>query len=249
MSQHSLDTPQFYLTNENNCPYIEGKQERKVFTYLVGEHAQSLNDNLTQGGFRRSQNIAYRPACVNCKACVSIRILVNDFNPSSSMRRVTKRNQNLYTRSVTSGLTDEHYKLFRHYIDHRHYDGGMADMNDSDFEAMVNGTYVNSKFIEYRLREGDLENRNSEGELIASALIDEVSNGLSMVYSYFNPEYEKQSIGTYMILDHIRQSRARGLPYLYLGYWIEQSPKMAYKRRFQPQEHLSSKGWIRDGIN
>ncbi|MBZ0161141.1 MAG: arginyltransferase [Notoacmeibacter sp.] len=246
MTQHQTTTPQFFLTAPSPCPYLEGEFERKVFTHLVGEKAGELNDLLTQGGFRRSQNIAYRPACETCRACVSVRILANEFEPSKNMRRVQQANADLIGTVYEAEPSTEQYTLFRTYLDARHRKGGMSDMTVLDYAMMVEDTHVDTRIIEYRRRGPDsFITGKGEGELIAIALSDMMGDGLSMVYSFFNPELVERSLGTFMILDHIERAKAAGLPHVYLGYWVAGSRKMAYKIRFKPQEHLGPKGWER----
>ncbi|MBX3532556.1 MAG: arginyltransferase [Rhizobiaceae bacterium] len=247
MTHHNpTQSPQFFLTAPSPCPYIDGQFERKVFTHLVGQKAPELNDLLTQGGFRRSQNIAYRPACEGCRACVSVRILASEFKPTKNMRRVTELNSDLIGAQYDAEPTTEQYSLFRTYLDSRHRKGGMSDMTVLDYAMMVEDTHVDTKIVEYRRRGPDsFITGKGQGELIAVALTDRMADGLSMVYSFFNPEHEHRSLGTYMILDHIARTQALGLPHVYLGYWVETSRKMAYKVRFQPQEHLGGRGWER----
>ncbi len=246
MTQHSTQTPQFFLTAPSPCPYIDGQFERKVFTHLVGEKARELNDLLTQGGFRRSQNIAYRPACETCRACVSVRILAGEFRLTRSMRRVVQRNEDLVGFVHDAEPSTEQYSLFRSYLDARHRRGGMSDMTVLDYAMMVEDTHVDTKIIEYRKRGPDsFITGKGHGELIAVALTDRMADGVSMVYSYYNPELVDRSLGTFMILDHIARTRAMGLPHVYLGYWVNGSRKMDYKVRFAPQEHLGPKGWDR----
>lgn len=246
MKHQPTQSPQFFLTAPSPCPYVEGQFERKVFTHLVGERAAELNDLLTQGGFRRSQNIAYRPACETCRACVSVRILVDEFKPSRSMKRVAATNADLIGVEHDAEPSTEQYSLFRTYLDARHRRGGMSDMTVLDYAMMVEDTHVDTKIIEYRRRgPHSFITGRGEGELIAVALTDRMGDGLSMVYSFFNPEFEDRSLGTFMILDHIARARAAGLPHVYLGYWVNGSRKMAYKVRFGPQEHLGPKGWER----
>jgi len=244
MTQHSTDTPQFFLTAPSPCPYLPGQMERKVFTHLVGEKASALNEILTQGGFRRSQNIAYRPACEACKACVSIRVPVDQFVTTRSFRRVLEKNGDLIGTRVDAAPTSEQYSLFRAYLDARHSQGGMADMTVLDYAMMVEDTHVDTMLVEYRFRGPDSAiTGQGEGPLIATALTDLLSDGLSMVYSFYEPDLIDRSLGTLMILDHIRRARRMGLPYVYLGYWVDGSKKMAYKARFKPQEHLGPRGW------
>ena len=233
MTQHPTQSPQFFLTAPSPCPYVEGQFERKVFTHLVGDKAPEMNDLLTQGGFRRSQNIAYRPACETCRACVSVRILAGEFAPTSNMRRVIQRNSDLIGAMHDAEPSTEQYSLFRSYLDARHRKGGMSDMTVLDYAMMVEDTHVDTKVIEYRRRGPDtFITGRGQGELIAVALTDKMADGLSMVYSYFNPEFEDRSLGTFMILDHIARARAAGLPHVYLGYWVNGSRKMNYKVRF-----------------
>jgi leucyl-tRNA---protein transferase len=225
--------PQFFITAPAPCPYLPARFERKVFTHLIGSDAKALNTHLSQGGFRRSQNIAYRPACENCGSCVSVRVPVRSFEATASFKRVLRRNADLKSTQVRAKATGEHYSLFRGYIDARHNEGGMAEMTVLDFAAMVDESFVDSRLVEYRL--GDT--------LVAAVLVDVLGDGLSMIYSFYEPDLPGRSLGTYMILDSIARARSLGLTYLYLGYWVSGSPKMAYKARFLPQERLTPEGW------
>ncbi len=246
MTQHSRDTPQFYLTAPSPCPYLAGQEERKVFTHLVGERAGELNDLLTHGGFRRSQSIAYRPACEACRACVSVRVVTEDFQPSRSMRRIAELNADIVGTMRVPAPTSEQYSVFRAYLDARHRDGGMADMSVLDFAMMIEDSHVTTKLVEYRRRGPDTGiNGRGAGNLLAVALTDVLSDGLSMVYSCFDPAAADRSLGTLMILDHIERARGMGLAYVYLGYWVPGSRKMDYKGRFLPQERLTATGWTR----
>lgn len=245
MTRHSLDTPQFYLTAPAPCPYLEGRKERKVFTHLVGDKAGEINDMLTQGGFRRSQNIAYRPACEECRACISVRIIVDAFQWTGSLLRIAKANKDMVGQQMQPAPTSEQFSLFRQYLDDRHTSGGMADMTAFDYAMMIEDTHVNTLLLEYRLRGPDTAiNGRGSGPLKAVALTDVLSNGLSMVYSFYESSEAVRSLGTFMILDHVMRARKMGLPYVYLGYWVKGSRKMEYKTRFQPQEHLTMTGWL-----
>jgi arginine-tRNA-protein transferase len=246
VTQHSRNTPQFYLTAPSPCPYLPGHEERKVFTHLVGERARELNDLLTNGGFRRSQSIAYRPACENCRACVSVRVVAADFQPTRSMRRIAERNADIIGDMRVAVPTSEQYSVFRSYLDSRHRDGGMADMTVLDYAMMVEDSHVETRVVEYRRRGPDSTlNGRGAGELLAVALTDVLGDGLSMVYSCFEQGEAARSLGTFMILDHIARARHMGLAYVYLGYWVSGSRKMGYKGRFLPQERLSQDGWRR----
>ncbi len=243
MSSEPRDPPQFYLTSPAPCPYLPGKEERKVFTHLVGRRAERLNDALTHSGFRRSQTIAYRPACENCKACVSVRILCDEFVPGRTQRRVLARNADLLADMDTARADAEQFILFRAYLDSRHSDGGMADMAMLDYAMMIEDSHVESRLVLYRLPEAD----GTPGPLAASCLTDVLEDGLSMVYSFYDPDLKSRSLGAFMILDHIERARAMGLPHLYLGYWVSGSKKMDYKSHYLPQERLGQDGWTRVG--
>jgi leucyl-tRNA---protein transferase len=198
-----------------------------------------VNDILTQGGFRRSQNIAYRPACENCAACVSARLPTLEYRFSRSEKRVLTRNSAIGRDIVEAEATREQFDLLRRYLVSRHSGGGMADMTWSDYVAMVEDTAVRTHLVEYRRRSDD----KGPGELMACALVDQLGDGLSLVYSFFDPDSSRASPGSFIILDHVLQARAMDLPYLYLGYWVRGSDKMAYKARFSPLEILRSDGW------
>ena len=238
--RHTLPiAPQFYVTAPQPCPYLDGRMERKLFTALQGEHAQRLNDALSKQGFRRSQNIAYRPACDHCQACTSVRVPVSDFVVSKNFRRVIRKNQDLVAEVVKARATSEHYSLFRGYIDTRHSEGGMADMSVLDFAAMVDDTVADSRIVEYRFN----ETCSNAGELASALLMDVLGDGISMIYSFYEPSFEARSLGTLMVLDTIARAQRLGLPYVYLGYFVRGSRKMEYKARFMPQQRLTPEGW------
>ena len=242
MSIERRNFPQFFITGAAPCPYLHGKMERKVFTHLIGQDAKTLNDLLSQGGFRRSQNIAYRPACDGCGACVSVRVPVKQFRWTRGFRRNAQVNKDLLARVIPARAASEQYALFRSYIDARHFDGGMADMTMLDFSAMVDESFVDTRMIEYRLAKTG--RRRTDGRLVASALFDVLEDGLSLIYSFYDPELSSRSLGTYMILDSIARAEQMGLAYVYLGYWVSGSSKMGYKARFLPQERLMRDGWL-----
>ena len=248
MTREPRDAPQFYLTAPSPCPYLPGREERKVFTHLIGRRATGLNDTLTQSGFRRSQTIAYRPACEGCRACVSVRVCVNEFKGGKSFRRVLDRNNDLIGRAVEPRPTSEQYGLFRDYLAARHAEGGMADMSILDYAMMIEDSHVETRLVEYRRRGPDSGfTGRGIGPLVALCVTDILADGLSMVYSFYNPELADRSLGTFMILEHIERARSHALPHLYLGYWVEGSRKMGYKARFLPQERLGLNGWERAG--
>lgn len=234
--RHTLPiAPQFYVTAPQPCPYLDGRMERKLFTALQGENAEKLNNALSQQGFRRSQNVLYRPSCAECSACLSARIDVARFRPSRSQKRTLKRNRHLKRRATSPWATEDQYDLFRRYLDSRHADGGMADMDVFEFAAMIEETPIRSRVIEYA--------DQRDGALIAVSLTDVLEDGVSMVYSFYTPDRPRDSLGTYMILDHVEIAREAGLPYVYLGYWVPGSPKMGYKARFDALEVFSKGEW------
>ncbi|WP_226780801.1 arginyltransferase [Oceaniglobus trochenteri] len=238
--RHTLPlAPQFYVTAPQPCPYLEGRMERKLFTALQGEYAETLNDALSQQGFRRSQNVLYRPSCAECSACLSARVRVADFTPTRTQRRVLRRNADL-TRSANSPwATEDQFALFRKYLDSRHATGGMADMDIFEFAAMIEETPIRSRVIEYSRPGHSPRNR----ELAAVCLTDVLADGLSMVYSFYDPDTPAESLGTHVILDHIEIARNAGLPYVYLGYWVPGSPKMGYKAKFSGLEVYVGGQW------
>ncbi len=226
----------FYRTPPMPCPYIEEKIERHLLTDLTGPDAQRAHDALASAGFRRSHNIIYRPACPDCQACVPVRVLAPDFVPSRTQRRVLAANENVLVKTKQPRATPEQYRLFKRYQTARHCGGEMSRMDFGDFAAMVEETPVETCMFEFRTQ---------DGHLAAACLTDELADGLSAVYSFFDPDLSQQSIGTYVILWLIREALRRDVPYLYLGFWIANSPKMAYKARFKPLEMFGPQGWRR----
>ncbi len=230
------------MTAPSPCPYLEGKSERKVFTELRGDNADALNEALGRIGFRRSQTVAYRPSCVDCQACVSVRVVAKEFRPSATQRRMAKRNGDLVATECRPWATAEQYELLQRYLSVRHPGGGMAQMEESDFADMVEHSPVSSYVIEYR----EAGVGSQPGKLVGACLTDFQGDGLSMIYSFYDPEAEARSgLGTCIILDHIRRAAERELPYVYLGYWVAGSDRMHYKVRYRPLERLSASGWER----
>ncbi|WP_282094437.1 arginyltransferase [Epibacterium ulvae] len=234
--RHSLPiAPQFYVTAPQPCPYLADRMERKLFTALQGDGVEQLNNSLSQQGFRRSQNVVYRPSCTDCAACMSARINVAKFKPSKSQRRTLKRNSKLIRRATSPWATEDQFELFRRYLDTRHADGGMADMDVFEYAAMIEETPVRSRVVEYL-------NQDTQ-KLTAVSLTDVLEDGLSMVYSFYEPTLEQNSLGTFMILDHVEIAREANFPYIYLGYWVPGSPKMAYKAKFSGLEIYRDGDW------
>lgn len=240
MTDQTPDTTQLFLTAAMPCPYLPGRQERKLFTHLTGRRAASLHHLLSDNGFRRSQNLIYRPACDGCCACQSVRIVAPEFEPSQSHRRVLKKNDDISIEVCPARATAEQYDLFKRYLEARHPGGGMTQMSFVDYEYMVEDTPVQTVLVEYR------QKYHPDRPLVALALTDVMPDGLSMVYSFYDPDLGTRSLGTLLILDHISQVKLAGLSYVYLGYWVKESPKMAYKGRFRPLEvQKGPLGWRR----
>ncbi len=233
--RHSVtNPPQFYVTAPHPCPYLDNRRERKLFTALQGKPSTKLNNILSKQGFRRSQNVLYRPSCVHCAACMSARIRVDDFAPSKSQRRVLRQNLQLSREIGAPWATEAQFSLFRKYLDDRHNDGGMADMDIFEFAAMIEETTVNTQIITYK---------DTQDNLVCVCLIDVLDDGLSMVYSFFDPDMARSSLGTFMILDNVEIARSKGLQYVYMGYWVRGSKKMDYKSHFSAVEVFSRNQW------
>lgn len=237
--------PRFYVTSPAPCPYLPGRKERKVFTELTGTNADELNDALSKIGFRRSQGVAYRPSCIDCAACISVRVVAGEFEPNATQRRLLRRNTDLDITACRPWSTEEQFGLLRTYLAARHPDGGMVGMDEIDYADMIVQTPVTSHVIEYR--EPSLDGR--PGRLVGACLTDTQGDGYSLIYSFFAPDDAQRSgLGTFIIIDHIRRAVEAGLPHVYLGYWIEGSARMAYKQRFQPLERLGPNGWSRFSV-
>lgn len=224
----------FYRSGPLPCPYIPGRVERKLFTRLNGADARTLNTTLSQAGFRRSHDIVYRPVCPGCRACVPVRIPVAHFTPGRSMRRAWAANLDLSRQPALPVGTAEQFALFLRYQQHRHGDSDMARMSRADYGSMIEEGSGSAAMIEFR---------DMESTLRAAALVDVLEDGLSAVYSFYDPDVPERGLGTYAILALVEEARQRGLDHVYLGYWIAQSRKMAYKARFRPLEALTDNGW------
>ena len=234
--------PRFFVTSPAPCPYLPGKSERKVFTELKGPHAEALNDALGRIGFRRSQTVAYRPSCIDCRACVSVRVVAQEFAPSSGQKKNLRLNGDLVVAECRPWATAEQFELLQRYLAHRHPGGGMAAMDEIDYADMVEHTAVSSFVLEYREPSAD----GAPGRLVGACLTDRQGDGLSMIYSFYDPEHEARTgLGNFIILDHIRRAAEAQLPYVYLGYWVEGSQRMQYKIRYRPLERLGPAGWQR----
>ncbi|MEH3047347.1 arginyltransferase [Sphingomonas adhaesiva] len=232
--------PRFFVTSPQPCPYLPGRQERKVFTELSGPDATELNDALGRIGFRRSQSVAYRPSCAGCAACVSVRVIAAQFQPNATQRKLMRRHADLEVTACRPWATDEQYQLLRRYLATRHPGGGMVGMDEMDYADMVEQSPVNSVIVEYR----EPGTGGMPGRLIGCCLTDRQADGLSMIYSFFDTDQDvRPGLGNFIILDHIARAREATLPYVYLGYWVKGSARMAYKTRYRPIEMLGPRGW------
>ncbi|MFM7691310.1 MAG: arginyltransferase [Alphaproteobacteria bacterium] len=237
MMQRPPRRPQFfYTTAPLPCPYLPGRTERKIVTELSGTEAEALHERLSRAGFRRSHNIAYAPVCPGCQACVPIRVVSEDFTPDRTQRRILRANADLAVSEMPARATAEQFTLFQRYQKNRHADGDMAAMGYYDYRAMIEDTPISTGLLEFR---------DAQDRLLGACLTDWLADGLSAVYSFFDTDQDKRSLGTFAVLWLIGRARSLGLPYVYLGYWVPESRKMAYKARFRPSEILISGAWHR----
>ncbi len=227
------NTP-FYLSEIDTCPYLDGLEEQKLLARLQGEVAVPLYDQLIQNGFRRSRDWAYRPRCPTCSACRPVRVAVEDFQAGRSWRRVLSRNAGIGLTRLSAHFQEDHWLLFRSYLDSRHGESEMADMQRDDYRAMVTDSPVETVLMEWKQK---------SGPAIAACIVDEVVDGYSAVYSFFDPTLARDSLGSFMILDLIERARRTGRRYVYLGYWVDGCRKMDYKARFSPLEAFGRAGW------
>ncbi len=242
MTNDAPDTPprragealDFYLTAPARCPYLNGLEEQRILTILETPQQAAALPTLLQNGFRRSQQILYRPHCASCRACISVRLRLRDFTPSAGQRRILRKNANLHAAHKPPVSSAEMYDLFQRYQQSRHADSEMAAMNEDDLAQMIEQHTGHARLMTAR---------DDAGRLAAVMLYDDLPDGRSAVYSFFDPDLSAQSPGTWMILHMAADTQAAGKPYLYLGYWIAASRKMAYKAQFQPLEMLHDNQW------
>ncbi len=235
MSYKPPRRPQFfYTTAPLPCPYVAGRVERKVVTEITGPDADVVHDRLSRAGFRRSHNIAYAPVCPGCSSCVPIRVPTATFQPDRTLKRIMRANAMVEGFDSPARATAEQFQLFQRYQKVRHIDGDMATMSFYDYRAMVEDTPIETSMVEFR---------DPDDRLVGACLTDRLGDGLSAVYSYFAPGLERRSLGTFTVLWLIERAKTMGLPYVYLGYWVPESRKMAYKARFRPAEILVAGTW------
>ncbi len=229
-----LESLQFFQTQPHKCSYLSEQSAATVFLNPKQTIDKALYSQLSEYGFRRSGKHIYKPLCQNCTACIPIRIPVELFKPNRQQKRAWKRNQDLSSHIVYSIDTDEHYALYERYINERHADGDMYPPSREQFESFLTNEWNSTRYYEFR----------NNGKLIALSVADMMDNGISAVYTYFDPDENKRSLGTYSILFLIEQAKQQQLPAVYLGYWIKSSPKMNYKSAYRPLEIQDGTKWL-----
>ena len=230
----------FFVTSPLPCPYLDGQVERRLVAELKGgEDGVSLHDTLSRVGFRRSHGIVYAPICPSCIACKAVRTVVGEFKPSVSQRRVKRINKDIVVNKRPALATHEQYALFVKYQESRHTGGDMATMDYYDYQALIEETTVNTFILEYR----DLDH------LVGACIVDEMADGLSAVYSFFDPTNKRKSLGTLIIMALFDLALQYSLPHVYLGYWVSGSQKMSYKEKFQPLEYYNGNEWTRSNLS
>lgn len=225
---------QFYATPEHRCSYLENQQAKTIFVDPKAELDLHGYSQLSELGFRRSGNHIYRPHCDNCSACISARVLTTEFQPSKSQKRVTNLNKDLQVSSHQPSFSQENYALYERYINSRHQDGDMYPASQEQFETFLVESNQNTRFIEFR----------HNNKLLAISVVDYLEQGISAIYTFFDPKHQHRSLGKYAVLYLIERARCEGLPYLYLGYWIRDCQKMSYKIDYLPIQLLIDGEWL-----
>lgn len=229
----NLRTLVFFATPAHDCSYLPDRQATTMFVDPRANVDKRLYSQLTALGFRRSGSHYYRPHCENCNACIPVRLRVEEFRPDRNQRRVLKKNADLECRMVRASFTERYYELYARYIEERHADGDMYPPSREQFTSFLVEGATDSWFLEIL----------DQGQLVGLAAIDKLNEGLSAIYTVFDPAYEHRSLGTFAVLWQVEEARRLYLPYLYLGYWIADCDKMNYKTRFRPIEALRDGHW------
>jgi len=222
-----------YITAEHDCGYYDDRLTANLIPDPQIEMNSPLYGLLVSKGFRRSGEFVYRPHCKLCSACIPCRINTNNFKPSRNQRRCLKNNNDLITRVINAQFKEEYFSLYRRYLNSRHADGNMVDPTRDDYNSFLLNNWQSSIFIESRLND----------QLLSVAVVDYLPNGLSAVYTFFEPEQSKRSLGTFAILQQVWLAKLYMLPHIYLGYWIKGHPKMDYKQNFRGLEIYQQDQW------
>lgn len=230
----SLNNIKVFTTHPHECSYLDNEDATTLFIDPATKIDRKLYSHLSQIGFRRSGSFLYRPHCQDCNACIPCRIPIDSFNRTRSHKRTWKNNQDISVVEVNSINTEHHYALYERYINERHKDGDMFPPDTEQYASFLGSEWNVTRFIEFSVAE----------KLIGVAVIDELDDGLSAIYTFFDPDEDKRSLGTYAVLWQIEMCRAMKLPYVYLGYWIKDCSKMSYKTRYRPLELLINNRWV-----
>ncbi|MBQ60552.1 MAG: arginyltransferase [Gammaproteobacteria bacterium] len=230
----SLSELRFFTTPEHDCSYLDDRQAITLFVDPLAKVTTDMYSNLSAVGFRRSGDHIYRPYCQACAACIPVRIPVEGFQLKRRHRRIIKRNSNIAVTQVAPSLNEEYFDLYRSYIDARHADGDMYPAEMKQFESFLVMGRPEAIFFEFR----------TNGDLLAVTVADKLNDGLSAIYTFFDPEKKKQSLGVFAVLHLIAETQRLSLGYVYLGYWIKQCQKMAYKMDYKPVELYVNNRWI-----
>ncbi|ASJ75039.1 arginyltransferase [Granulosicoccus antarcticus] len=223
-----------YQGSASPCSYLDNRQAVNIYADPHHPHPRAVYNQLIKKGFRRSGEYVYRPGCTHCSACVPVRIRCENFTPRRTDRRNLKQNNDLRVDYQPACFTEEYFQLYRRYLAARHTDGGMDNPEPEDFERFLLNPWGETLFVEARL----------DGQVIAVAVTDATSDGLSAVYTFFDPDHGHRGLGRYCILQQIELCGSINIPYLYLGYWVDGCQKMQYKTDFRPQEHFDGQEWI-----
>lgn len=231
----NLKTLVFFATPEHDCSYLDGREATTMFVDPRAKVDKRLYSQLTALGFRRSGSHYYRPHCETCSACIPVRIPAARFSPNRNQKRVQKTNSDIEFHVAPVQYRDEYYVLYDRYISGRHREGDMYPPSRDQFTSFLVEGAIDSFFLEMRL---------GDGSLVGLAVVDALDDGLSAIYTLFEPEAESRSLGTLAVLWQIGEAQRRKLPYVYLGYWIRECHKMSYKDRFKPLQKLHQGQWM-----